>query len=68
MACRLRPGYLARHVRRVTLTPGIRWEYIGAPHSTINKMGNFDPNQPGGAIQVGPGLPNYLMRVAKRFV
>jgi hypothetical protein len=43
---------------RLTLTPGIRWEYIGAPHSTTNKMGNFDPNQPGGAIQVGPGLPN----------
>ena len=41
---------------RVTLTPGIRWEYIGAPHSIINKMGNFDPNQPGGAIQIGPGL------------
>jgi len=43
---------------RITLTPGIRWEYIGAPHSTTNKMGNFDPNQAGGAIQVGPGLPN----------
>ena len=41
---------------RITLTPGIRWEYIGAPHSTIDKMGNFDPNQPGGAVQIGPGL------------
>ena len=49
---------------RVTLTPGIRWEYIGAPHSTIDKMGNFDPNQPGGAIQVGPGLPNSSARHA----
>ena len=45
-------------LRRITLTPGIRWEYIGSPHSTVNHMGNFDPNQPGGAIQVGPGLPN----------
>ena len=34
--------------RRVTLTPGIRWEYIGSPHSTVNQMGTFDPNQPGG--------------------
>ncbi len=42
---------------RVTLTPGIRWEYIGSPHSTTNKEGNFDPTQAGGAIQVGPGLP-----------
>ncbi len=41
---------------RVTLTPGIRWEYIGAPHSTTDKMGNFDPTQTGGAIQVGPNL------------
>lgn len=47
-----------RVTSRITLTPGIRWEYIGAPHSITNKMGNFDPNQPGGAIQVGPGLPN----------
>ena len=38
------------------MTPGIRYEYIGAPHSIINKMGTFDPNQPGGAVQVGPGL------------
>ena len=41
---------------RVTLTPGIRWEYIGSPHSITNKEGNFDPTQAGGAIQVGPGL------------
>jgi hypothetical protein len=43
---------------KVTLTPGIRYEYIGAPHSIVNKMGNFDPNNQFGAIQVGPGLPN----------
>jgi Carboxypeptidase regulatory-like domain len=42
--------------RKITLTPGIRFEYIGSPHSIINKMGTFDPNQPGGAVQVGPGL------------
>ena len=41
---------------RVTLTPGIRWEYIGAPHSIIGKMGNFDPTQTGGAVQIGPSL------------
>jgi hypothetical protein len=45
--------------RNVTLTPGIRWEYIGSPHSTVDHLGTFDPNQPGGAIQVGPDLaPN----------
>jgi hypothetical protein len=42
---------------RVTLTPGLRWEYIGSPHSTVNKLGTFDPSQPGGAVQVSPGLP-----------
>ncbi len=41
---------------RVTLTPGIRWEYIGSPHSIIGKMGNFDPTQAGGAVQIGPSL------------
>ena len=41
---------------RVTLTPGIRWEYIGSPHSIIGKMGNFDPTQAGGAVQIGPNL------------
>ena len=42
---------------RVTLTPGIRWEYIGSPHSAVNHLGTFDPNVPGGVEQVGPGLP-----------
>ena len=46
-----------RITRKVTLTPGLRWEYVGSPHSTVNHLGTFDPNQPGGAIQVGPGLP-----------
>lgn len=43
---------------RITLTPGIRWEYIGSPHSTVDHLGTFDPSQPGGAVQVGPDLPN----------
>ena len=47
-----------RVTRRVTVTPGLRWEYVGSPHSTVNHLGTFDPNQPGGAVQVGPGLPN----------
>jgi len=43
--------------KTVTVTPGIRWEYIGSPHSTDNHLGTFDPTQPGGVVQVGPGLP-----------
>ena len=42
---------------RVTVTPGVRWEYIGSPHSSVNHMGIFDPNVQGGVVQVGPGLP-----------
>ena len=56
LACCFHPGYLARH-REITLTPGIRWEYIGSPHSTVQLLGNFDPNVPGGVDQGGPGLP-----------
>ena len=47
-----------RITRRVTLTPGLRWEYVGSPHSTVNHLGTFDPSQPGGVVQVGPGLPD----------
>ena len=47
-----------RVTHKVTLTPGLRWEYVGSPHSTVNHLGTFDPNQPGGAVQVGPGLPD----------
>ena len=36
------------------MTPGMRWEYLGAPHSTIDKMGDFNPSQTVGAIKVGP--------------
>ena len=38
-----------RITRKMTLTPGLRWEYVGSPHSTVNHLGTFDPNQPGGA-------------------
>ena len=42
---------------RVTFSPGVRWEYVGSPHSTVNHMGIFNPNAVGGVVQVGPGLP-----------
>jgi carboxypeptidase family protein/TonB-dependent receptor-like protein len=46
-----------RITSRITLTPGIRWEYIGSPHSAVNHLGIFDPSVVGGVEQVGPGLP-----------
>ena len=46
-----------RITHKITLSPGIRWEYIGSPHSVVNKLGTFDPSQTGGTVQVGPGLP-----------
>jgi hypothetical protein len=42
--------------RRVTLNAGLRWEYIGSPHSTVDHLGTFDPTAPGGVVQVGPDL------------
>jgi len=45
-----------RVTSKVTVTPGVRWEYIGSPHSTDDKLGAFDPTRPGGAVQVGPGI------------
>ena len=50
-----------RITHKITLSPGIRWEYIGSPHSTVNKLGTFDPSQPGGTVQVGPGLPDHTV-------
>ncbi len=47
--------------RTVTITPGLRWEYIGSPHSTVNHLGTFDPTVPGGVVQVGPGLPRSTL-------
>src|SRR5579872_741960 len=46
---------------RLTLTPGIRWEYIGSPHSAVNHLGIFDPNVAGGVEQVGSGLPESTL-------
>jgi hypothetical protein len=43
---------------RLTLTPGLRYEYMGPPHEVDNHLGTFDPNTPGGIVQVGPGLPH----------
>ncbi len=43
---------------RVTLTPGVRYEYMEAPHEIENHLGTFDPNVTGGLAVVGPGLPH----------
>jgi len=43
---------------RITLTPGLRYEYIGSPHEVDNHLGTFDPTVTGGIVQVGPGLPH----------
>jgi hypothetical protein len=41
---------------RLTLTPGVRYEYMGPPHEIENYMGTFDPTATGGLVLVGPGL------------
>ena len=51
---------------RVTLTPGLRYEYIGPPHEKDNLMGAFDPSVPGGLVQVGPGLPRSTLYNAEK--
>ena len=38
---------------RLTLTPGLRYEYSGSPHELDNRLGVFDPNFPGGIARVG---------------
>ena len=38
---------------RLTLTPGIRYEYDGPPHEVDNKLGFFDPTFAGGIARVG---------------
>src|ERR1051326_5390299 len=38
---------------RVTLTPGVRYEYDGSPHELDNKLGFFEPNFAGGIERVG---------------
>jgi TonB dependent receptor-like, beta-barrel len=51
---------------RLTLTPGLRYEYIGSPHEKNNYLGVFDNTAPGGIVQVGPGLPHSsLINVEK---
>jgi len=51
---------------RVTLTPGLRYEYVGSPHEKDNLLGNFDPSVPGGLVQVGPGLPHSSLYNAEK--
>ena len=48
-----------RVTNRVTLTPGLRYEYQGSPHSTTNDLGIFDPTVPGGIALIGPGSALY---------
>ena len=43
---------------RVTVTPGLRYEYQGPPHDVHNYLGTFDPGVVGGIARVGPGLPH----------
>ena len=43
---------------RLTLTPGLRYEYQGAPFDKFGHLGTFDPNAPGGVVQVASGLPH----------
>jgi hypothetical protein len=38
---------------RLTLTPGLRYEYLGSPHELDNKLGFFDPGFAGGIARVG---------------
>ena len=51
---------------RLTLTPGLRYEYIGPPHEKDNLLGAFDPNAPGGLVQVGPGLTRSTLYNAEK--
>jgi hypothetical protein len=51
---------------RVTLTPGLRYEYIGPPHEKDNLLGAFDPTAPGGLVQVGPGLARSTLYNAEK--
>jgi hypothetical protein len=52
---------------RLTVTPGLRYEYQGAPHDINNQLGTFDPNSPGGVVQVGSGLPHSSLFNAEKF-
>jgi hypothetical protein len=47
-----------RITHRLTVTPGLRYEYQGAPHDIYSQLGTFDPSVPGGIAQVGSGLPH----------
>jgi carboxypeptidase family protein len=53
--------------QRVTLTPGVRWEYIGSVDSAVNHMGIFNPSVAGGVEQVGPGLPDSTLIHPQKF-
>jgi len=51
----------------VTLTPGLRYEYNGPPHSVDNRIGTFDPTSPTGLVQVGPGLAHPNLYNAEKY-
>ena len=52
---------------RLTLTPGVRYEYQGPPHDDHNFLGTFDPSAVGGVVQVGPGLPHDKLYNPEKF-
>lgn len=52
---------------RLTLSPGLRYEYIGSPHEMQNHLGTFDPTAPGGIVQVGPGLSHSSLYTPEKW-
>jgi hypothetical protein len=52
---------------RLTLTPGLRYEYQGAPYDVNGALGTFDPSTPGGVVQVASGLPHDSLYKAEKF-
>lgn len=52
---------------RLTITPGLRYEYQGPPHDDANYLGTFDPTTVAGIVQVGPGLPNSRLYSPEKF-
>ena len=62
-------GFVAdtwRVTHKLTLTPGLRYEYDGPPHEVDNHMGAFDPSSPSGIVQIGPGLPHSSLYSAEK--
>src|SRR5262249_50809806 len=52
---------------RLTITPGLRYEYQGAPYDVNGALGTFDPSASGGVVQVASGLPHDSLYKAEKF-